>query len=179
MKNIKNLSVCAVSALMASLAFTSCDNEEVMSVENENMHEKVTMSSPPKEGSIGLIIVKFDIGRESKDCEKLGFCNVTWFPGFDNDQPIKDFMPTIPPPRYIASNSTVEARFSDDNVKPNNELTFDIYFDRAVTSLDVEPFIIDQDLEIVGLDKTVYTIKAGIFEYDKNIGPYGGYSIGK
>ena len=45
MKNIKNLSVCAISALIASLAFTSCDSEEVMSVENENANERTTFSN--------------------------------------------------------------------------------------------------------------------------------------
>ena len=42
-----------------------------------------------------------------------------------------------------------------------------------------EPFIIDRDFEIDGLDKTIDTIKSGVFEYDKNIGKFGGYSIEK
>ena len=65
------------------------------------------MYSIPKKGDIGLSIVKFNFEREDKDCERLIFCNARWFPGFDNDKPLKDFIPTIPPLRSIYSNSAV------------------------------------------------------------------------
>jgi len=59
-----------------------------------------------------------------------------------------------------------------------NELNFEIHMGEEINKKqDKIPFIIEKDIKFTDNTNTTYTIKAGVFQFNKKIGTYGGYSI--
>ena len=66
---------------------------------------------------------------------------------------------------------------TEDNLNKKNEFSFEIEMGRESINQDKIPFIIDEDVHFSDNKGTIYTIKAGEFQYDSSIGDYGGYLI--
>ncbi|SEH54511.1 hypothetical protein SAMN02927937_00114 [Paenimyroides aquimaris] len=176
MNKVKHLAFGITGALLVTAGLISCDNDEVTAA-NE---EKTTTELQAKENSpfIDIGIAKWDWHRASKDCKKgFGICNGEWFP--NPNPPIPPITtPTLPEPVDDHTLSPTYMILSSENLNEDNELSFDVYINEEVDDPNnVIPLIIDEDIHFSDPEGTVYTIKSGIYNYDINIGEYGGYSI--
>lgn len=152
-----------LSGMLLSFLFIGCEKQgleptKVISKSNDSVKEDKTKTPNSKT----LVIVTWDkSGRAKKECQGWGLCNAVWFPQFqmqDNSSELQ----------YDA----VLGSYFIDVLLPE-----DLY----PVETEYEVFYVDEDIVLstssepsIGTD---LTIPVGEYEYDVNIGTYGGYKI--
>lgn len=168
----KKIKILSLGALLFCLGLTSCSEDNTTTEHSQELETKA-------KGDFYIGIVKWKWHRNSAKCEsKFGICDVIWFPNPTPPlEPIKmPTLPVYPTPDHNLSPSTF--MLTTNNINEKNELNFEIHMEIPTNEPEkVIPLVIEDNIYFTDDKNTVYTIKAGEYKFDRNIGPYGGYSI--
>jgi len=167
-------------SLLTVFGLTSCSNDENATNETTTTEANSLLSKPGRPGGgVNIGIIKFEWGRDSKKCKGFGLCNVEWFPGPSDpripETPKLPEMPRYPEGNYMSP--SIYSTVTEGNFNDRNEFSFELHMGQESVNQEKIPFIIEKDIHFTDDTKTIYTIRAGEFQYDSSIGDYGGYLI--
>lgn len=176
---MKNLGIYSL-VVLSSLLF-SCNNDEVekqtsekYTSENVTNFIKLTGDNPDNSNKfkreliggdeVNVVIFKVRIARASTGCTRgLGFCDFEWFPDLKKSLKMNE----------------IDVKLSEVNESGKTGYTY-IYSENELPAdlpKELLEIKVDNDIETIKRKGISAKISAGEYEFDKNIGKYGGYKI--
>lgn len=160
--------------ILSIFLYISCSEDEDVKVKENSIESQLSFKKINLEELMnsrtwcGTIVEWDEWGRASQDCNGWGLCNADWFPPCDDQQQAQQF--------EESNNFGVIVEEDLSNSKHYIEL----YLDQP-TNLPLESLLLYVDVTI-GLNTFEYyghnhTIEEGIYNFDVNLGNYGGYKI--
>lgn len=149
--------------LLTLFLVVSCiQQDEFDKTEKEGLLNSLTFKKNDNsqlKGGINVVIFSVYIGRASRNCQSgWGFCNFEWFPLVNGDD------------------GGYETEKKTDSVGNYFEIHFANQIPAGLTDDDLK-MIVENTLSTTTDQGEVFTLNAGEYEVDRNLGEFGGYRV--